>query len=256
MEIWLGALYAYKGLLLAFGCFLAWETRHVSIPALNDSKYIGMSVYNVVIMCVCGAAVSFIIQHQPTQSFIIIGLFIIFCTTITLCLVFLPKKVMEVDNLLEQLGEDVVRDEAALKSALMHRKIMELRHTDGSPSKLSVKLSARKSSLTIPPPAEEEVAGEDDPFGGVYLGPDDSPEKETPPRNHWQQPPAISGERQPLVPNATFWSAPRNKSGTTSVDSLLDHSGAVQGLMTSFGSVDTNPGNLVCSAHVCSLLHV
>ncbi|XP_059157724.1 gamma-aminobutyric acid type B receptor subunit 2-like [Physella acuta] len=91
MEIWLGALYAYKGLLLAFGVFLAWETRHVTIPALNDSKYIGMSVYNVVIMCVCGAAVSFIIEDKPTQSFIIIGLFIIFCTTITLCLVFVPK---------------------------------------------------------------------------------------------------------------------------------------------------------------------
>jgi len=31
-----------------FGCFLAWETRNVSIAALNDSKYIGLSVYNVV----------------------------------------------------------------------------------------------------------------------------------------------------------------------------------------------------------------
>lgn len=63
----------------------------MSIPALNDSKYIGMSVYNVVIMCVCGAAVSFVIKDQPNAAFIIIGLFIIFCTTITLCLVFVPK---------------------------------------------------------------------------------------------------------------------------------------------------------------------
>ena len=74
-----------------FGCFLAWETRQVTIPALNDSKYIGMSVYNVVIMCVCGAAVSFVINDRPTSSFVIIGFFIIFCTTITLCLVFVPK---------------------------------------------------------------------------------------------------------------------------------------------------------------------
>ena len=28
-------------ILQAFGCFLAWETRNVNIPALNDSKYIG-----------------------------------------------------------------------------------------------------------------------------------------------------------------------------------------------------------------------
>ena len=42
MNYWLGALYAFKGLLLLFGMFLAWETRHVTIPALNDSKYIGV----------------------------------------------------------------------------------------------------------------------------------------------------------------------------------------------------------------------
>ncbi|XP_064602848.1 gamma-aminobutyric acid type B receptor subunit 2-like [Liolophura sinensis] len=93
MTAWMATLYVYKGLLLVFGCFLAWETRQVSIPALNDSKYIGMSVYNVVIMCVCGAAVSFVIKDQPNAAFIIIGLFIIFCTTITLCLVFVPKVV-------------------------------------------------------------------------------------------------------------------------------------------------------------------
>lgn len=44
MTIFLSVIYVYKGLLMAFGCFLAWETRHVSIPALNDSKYIGLSV--------------------------------------------------------------------------------------------------------------------------------------------------------------------------------------------------------------------
>lgn len=38
MTIFLGIVYGYKGLLMIFGCFLAWETRHVSIPALNDSK--------------------------------------------------------------------------------------------------------------------------------------------------------------------------------------------------------------------------
>lgn len=75
----------------AFGCFLAWETRHVSIPALNDSKYVGMSVYNVVIMCSIGAAISFVLRDQQDAAFIIISVFIIFCSTTTLCLVFVPK---------------------------------------------------------------------------------------------------------------------------------------------------------------------
>lgn len=37
---WLGILFGYKGLLLLFGAFLAWETRNVTIAALNDSKYV------------------------------------------------------------------------------------------------------------------------------------------------------------------------------------------------------------------------
>lgn len=43
-----------------FGAFLAWETRNVSIPALNDSKHVGLSVYNVVIMCVMGAPIALV----------------------------------------------------------------------------------------------------------------------------------------------------------------------------------------------------
>lgn len=91
-------LYCFKGIsqliftmLQVFGIFLAWETRHVNIPALNDSKYIGMSVYNVVILCVAGAAIAFIIKDQQDAAFGILSLFVIFCTTITLCLVFVPK---------------------------------------------------------------------------------------------------------------------------------------------------------------------
>ncbi|XP_006822137.1 gamma-aminobutyric acid type B receptor subunit 2-like, partial [Saccoglossus kowalevskii] len=88
---WLGALYAYKGLLLIFGTFLAWETRTVSIPALNDSKYIGMSVYNVIILCIIGVSVSPIIHYNVNASFAFQSAIALFCTSITLLLVFVPK---------------------------------------------------------------------------------------------------------------------------------------------------------------------
>ncbi|XP_035725822.1 gamma-aminobutyric acid type B receptor subunit 2-like isoform X2 [Vespa mandarinia] len=91
MTVYMGSIYAYKGLLMIFGAFLAWETRHVSIPALNDSKYVGMSVYNVVIMCVTGAAISFVLADKQDAMFIMLAVFIIFCSTATLCLVFVPK---------------------------------------------------------------------------------------------------------------------------------------------------------------------
>ena len=43
IAVWLGLLYSYKGILLLFGLFLAWETRNVNIPVLNDSQHIGKS---------------------------------------------------------------------------------------------------------------------------------------------------------------------------------------------------------------------
>ncbi|XP_006811791.1 gamma-aminobutyric acid type B receptor subunit 2-like [Saccoglossus kowalevskii] len=91
MTMWLSLIYVSKGVLMVFGCFLAWETRQVSIPALNDSKYIGMSVYNVVVMCTVGVALSFFIPDSPSASFGLLSLFILFSTTVTLCLVFVPK---------------------------------------------------------------------------------------------------------------------------------------------------------------------
>ncbi|XP_078737873.1 gamma-aminobutyric acid type B receptor subunit 2 isoform X2 [Lampetra fluviatilis] len=91
MTVWLGIIYAYKGLLMVFGCFLAWETRNVSIPALNDSRYIGMAVYNVGIMSIIGAAVSFLTRDQPNVQYCVVALVTIFSATITLCLVFVPK---------------------------------------------------------------------------------------------------------------------------------------------------------------------
>jgi gamma-aminobutyric acid type B receptor len=88
---WLGFLYAYKGLLLAVGVYMAWETRHVKIPALNDSKYIGFSVYGAVITSVSVVVLATLLSEQVTLAFIIITSIILASTTATLCLVFLPK---------------------------------------------------------------------------------------------------------------------------------------------------------------------
>jgi len=74
-----------------FGCFLAWETRNVNIAALNDSKYIGLSVYNVVITCAAGVPVSLLVGDRPDSAFLIIALFVVFSTTTTVGLVFGPK---------------------------------------------------------------------------------------------------------------------------------------------------------------------
>ena len=90
----LGILFAYKGILLLFGLFLAWETRNVRIPALNDSRYIGMSVYNVAVLSIISAIVAFAMDgsvHYYEALYAISSLCLIVCTSVTLLLVFVPK---------------------------------------------------------------------------------------------------------------------------------------------------------------------
>ncbi|CAJ0584831.1 unnamed protein product, partial [Mesorhabditis spiculigera] len=91
-------LFAVKGVLMMLGCFLAWETRHVNVPALNDSKYIGMSVYIVVVMSTLGVSIAFILQERVNESFAMTSLFVVVSTALTLCLVFVPKMVELVRN--------------------------------------------------------------------------------------------------------------------------------------------------------------
>ncbi|CAD5120252.1 DgyrCDS8822 [Dimorphilus gyrociliatus] len=90
-DTWLGALYAYKGALLIFGVYMAWETRHVKIPALNDSHYIGMNVYNVVLTSAIVVALSSILADRPTLCYAVVSGLIVVSTTSSLALLFLPK---------------------------------------------------------------------------------------------------------------------------------------------------------------------
>ncbi|KAK5644175.1 hypothetical protein RI129_008020 [Pyrocoelia pectoralis] len=87
---WFIAIYSYKGFLLIMGVYMAWETRHVKIPSLNDSKYIGICVYSVV-SSVTVVVLSNFLSDYTTISFLATSLSILVSTTITLVLLFMPK---------------------------------------------------------------------------------------------------------------------------------------------------------------------
>lgn len=74
-----------------FGVYMAWETRNVKIPVLNDSQYIGMNVYNVVIMSIIVVTLTNILPDQPTMAYVMESAFVLVSTTLTLCLLFVPK---------------------------------------------------------------------------------------------------------------------------------------------------------------------
>lgn len=61
------------------------------IVALNDSTYVGMSLYNVVLLSITTVVVGYFLRDQHERSYILTSTFILLCVTITLCLVFVPK---------------------------------------------------------------------------------------------------------------------------------------------------------------------
>jgi len=46
-------MFSYKGILLLFGILLAYETRSIKVKQVNDSRFVGMSIYNIVVGVGC-----------------------------------------------------------------------------------------------------------------------------------------------------------------------------------------------------------
>lgn len=58
---------------------------------INDSRYVGMSIYNVVVLCLITAPVAMVIASQQDASFVFIALAVIFCCFLSMLLIFVPK---------------------------------------------------------------------------------------------------------------------------------------------------------------------
>ena len=101
-------VFTYQGLLLLFGIFLAWETRNVTIPTLNDSKYIGMSaVYNVFVSSIIGSVASLTLEYYDA-SYAILFMCLIMSTSLTMLLVFAPKvRILWLETSHEWPGENL-----------------------------------------------------------------------------------------------------------------------------------------------------
>ncbi|XP_036321899.1 gamma-aminobutyric acid type B receptor subunit 1 isoform X2 [Rhagoletis pomonella] len=90
-SMWLGLVYGFKGLILVFGLFLAYETRSIKVKQINDSRYVGMSIYNVVVLCLITAPVGMVIASQQDASYAFVALAVIFCCFLSMLLIFVPK---------------------------------------------------------------------------------------------------------------------------------------------------------------------
>ncbi|UJR14921.1 hypothetical protein I4U23_001903 [Adineta vaga] len=82
-------IYLYKSLFLVLGGYLAAKTRHVHVPALNDSKFIVWSIYIVVLTSLFTVIV--MISMKNLRIYVAICLVVVLMTSSILCLIFLPK---------------------------------------------------------------------------------------------------------------------------------------------------------------------
>ena len=89
--IWLSFFFTYKGFVLLAGLFLAFETRRVKMKPLNDSRFIVMSVYGLVIVSIVLTPIGLLLQHYPNVQYGIIGGMILLSTSLILGLVFVTK---------------------------------------------------------------------------------------------------------------------------------------------------------------------
>ena len=89
--IWLPILFGYKAIVLMAGLFLAFETRKVKHTALNESRFVGMSVYGAVIVSVALTPIGVLLHNFPSVQYGILGMLILLSITLILALVFVSK---------------------------------------------------------------------------------------------------------------------------------------------------------------------
>jgi len=83
-------LFSYGGALMFAGGVLAFLARKAS-SKFNESKFIGISIYNVIFCLVISIPLAFIMDGSPDASFLILTLGIFFAITGTLFILFIPK---------------------------------------------------------------------------------------------------------------------------------------------------------------------
>ena len=88
---WLSCLFVCKGLVLVAGLFLAFATRKVNIKPLNDSRFIAMSVYGIVIVSIALTPIGFSLQRYPSVQYGITGIMILLSTSLILGLLFITR---------------------------------------------------------------------------------------------------------------------------------------------------------------------
>lgn len=89
---WTIALYVYKGLTIAFGAFLALQTRRNDFQKMPDREAVALCIYNVAVISLFGVPIGHLVPFKAkTAKFVLESCIILFCVNACQCIVFIPK---------------------------------------------------------------------------------------------------------------------------------------------------------------------
>ena len=88
--LWYSLMFVPKGLLLAYGVVLASQVRNVP-SAFNESKWIGLAVYNIAFCSIILLAILLLLTSSPASVYVIRSIGVIWCVLVTGGLMLLPK---------------------------------------------------------------------------------------------------------------------------------------------------------------------
>ena len=86
-----GILYGYKALLQVTALILAFRTRKVKVKGLDDSKYIGASIYVTSIVLAVVIISTYTLRDYVNTFPALVGMGLLLGTTMILALVFVPR---------------------------------------------------------------------------------------------------------------------------------------------------------------------
>lgn len=86
-------MYVYKGLLVVFSLFLAYESRNVKSYYINDSRYTIVALLSAVLLIGSGAPVSLVLSlfFIPNGAYVVAVFSIILASVCSMAILFVPK---------------------------------------------------------------------------------------------------------------------------------------------------------------------
>ena len=90
-DVWITIFVLDKIILVMYGIYLAWIIRNINVAPMNDSKYLFLSSYSIIVNGLGSMTLMQLLRDWPNVVQIFFTLGIIVTTCSTQCLLFVPK---------------------------------------------------------------------------------------------------------------------------------------------------------------------